>query len=130
MTQNVILATIKYILVEIILDILYFPVWWYSKGLLRVLRWAAGSASFHLQRRVALRIWLRNMFKPMYGDYSRDGRIISIVFRFIILIWKLISAGLWLVVLAVLVLVWVALPAAVVYYIVYQVTDMTFIGLS
>ncbi len=130
MSQNVILATIKYILVEIILDVLYFPVWWYSKGLLRAVRWARNSAAFHLQRRVALRIWLRNMFKPMYGDYSKEGRIISIAFRFIILIWKLIIAGLWIIVLWILVLLWIALPAAVVYYIVYQVTDINFIGLS
>ncbi|MFZ6036321.1 MAG: hypothetical protein ACOYUK_04210 [Patescibacteria group bacterium] len=130
MSQNIILATIKYILVDVLWDILYFPIWWYSKGLLRVIRFASESATFHLQRRVALGIWLKNMFKPMYGDMTREGRIISIVFRIIILFWKLLAAGLWLVVLFCAVVLWIVFPLVVIYYIVYQITDMPFMWLT
>ncbi|MBI5037804.1 MAG: hypothetical protein HZC01_03845 [Candidatus Kerfeldbacteria bacterium] len=126
MSQNIIFATLKYIAIEILWDILYFPIWWYSKGLVRAITRATESATFHLQRRVALGIWLRSMFKPMYGDATKEGRIISIVFRIIILGWKIIIAGLWIILLFLGVALWVALPIIIGYYIFFQVTDITF----
>lgn len=130
MSNNIFFATFKYIFVEILWDVVYFPIWWYSKGLVRVVKFCLNSAAFHLKRRVALRIWLKNMFKPMYGDYSKDGRIISFFFRIFILIWKLFSAVVWLLILFILFVVWIVLPLLVGYYLVYQTADIPFFSLS
>lgn len=128
MSDNILIATFKYILIEILWDIVYFPIWWYSKGLVRVARYCMNSASFHLTRRIAIGIWLRNMFKPMYGDYTREGRIISLFMRLVVLIWKLISSLVWLVILFVIFIFWITLPLLIIYYILYQTIDVPFFG--
>lgn len=124
MSENILVVTLKYIAIEIIWDIVYFPIWWYSKGLVRVYQYCINSATFHLTRRVALGIWLRSMFKPMYGDYTKEGRIISFFMRIVVLIWKLVSAVLWFIVLFVLLVAWVILPVVIVYFILYQLFDV------
>ncbi len=121
MSDNILVATIKYIAIEIIWDIIYFPVWWYSKGLVKAAIFCLQSARFHIHRRLALGIWLRNMFKPMYGDYTREGRIISIFMRMVVLVYKLIATILWLVCLFILFIAWIVLPILIIYYILYQV---------
>lgn len=126
MSNNILVATIKYIFIEIIWDIIYFPVWWYTKGLARVGRYCLQSAETQIKRRLALGVWISSMFKPMYGDTSVEGRIISGVMRFIVLIWKMILMIIWLAVLMVILLAWVLLPALVVYYLLYQVFNLPF----
>ncbi|MFH0805122.1 MAG: hypothetical protein V1916_02915 [Patescibacteria group bacterium] len=120
-SNNIFISTVRYIAVEVILDILYFPVWWYSKGLTRVGRYCLESAAFHVNRRVGLGIWVRSMFKPMYGDFTWEGRIISGFMRIFVLLWKLVSTVLWFALLVVTFLLWVLLPVAAVYLCLYQV---------
>ncbi|MDD5040627.1 MAG: hypothetical protein PHY34_05795 [Patescibacteria group bacterium] len=120
MSNNVLVQTLKYIAVEILWDIVYFPIWWYTKGFVRIYRYCSESANFHLHRRVALGIWLRSMFKPMYGDYTKEGRIISFFMRCVVLVWKLLSTVLWFLVLFLLICAWVILPLVIIYYILYQ----------
>lgn len=124
MSENILVTTLKYISIGIIWDIVYFPIWWYSKGLVRVYRYCINSAIFHLTRRVALGIWLRSMFKPMYGDYTKEGRIISVFMRLVVLIWKLLSTVLWFIVLFLLFIVWILLPIVIVYFILYQLYEV------
>ncbi len=124
MSDHVLIATLKYIAVEIIWDIIYFPIWWYSKGLVGVFQFCITSASFHVNRRMALGIWVKNMFRPMYGDYTREGRIISFFMRLVVLIWKLVGTVLWLIILILIFIVWIALPIAILYFILYQIFDV------
>ncbi|MFA5134378.1 MAG: hypothetical protein WC505_01165 [Patescibacteria group bacterium] len=130
MSDNVLIATLKYIAIEILWDIVYFPIWWYSKGLVRIGRYCLESAEFHVSRRLALGVWLRSMFKPMYGDYTKEGRIISFFMRVVVLVWKLIATVLWMCVLALIFFCWILLPFIIVYYILYQVFGVPFIPFS
>jgi len=130
MSDHILIATLKYIAVEIIWDVIYFPIWWYSKGLMRVINYCIESATFHVNRRMALGIWIKSMFKPMYGDYTREGRIISIFMRFVVLIWKLVSAVLWLVLLFIIFILWIALPLLIIYFILYQIYDVPLFFIS
>lgn len=106
----------KFILKHIILDTLYFPIWWYTSGLLRVLGWARDSLA-DVERMAALKIWIRSMFQPMFQDYTRSGRIISFFMRFILLIFKLLMVLIWTVFLAAIVLLYLALLPGIVYLI-------------
>ncbi|MDP2685353.1 MAG: hypothetical protein Q8P20_10065 [bacterium] len=124
MSDHILVATLKYIAVEIIWDVIYFPIWWYSKGLMGIINYCLESATFHVNRRMALGIWMKNMFKPMYGDYTREGRIISIFMRFFVLIWKMIGTVLWLVFLFVIFILWIILPLLIIYFILYQIFDV------
>jgi hypothetical protein len=126
MSNNVFVATIKYIFVEVLWDIVYFPIWWYTKGLARVARYCWQSVYTQAKRRLALGVWLSSMFKPMYGDYTVEGRIISGVMRFFVLIWKLILLVLWMIVLFAVLVLWIILPVAIVYYFLYQVFNLPF----
>ena len=108
-------------------DIIYFPIWWYTKGLKIIANYCIQSATFHVNRRLALGIWIKSIFKPMYGDYTREGRIISLFMRLIVLVWKLIATLLWLVVLFVLFVAWMVLPLVIIYFIIYQITDLSFV---
>ncbi len=124
---RIILAPIKYIAIEVIWDVIYFPIWWYTKGLIRVAKYCTTSASIHINRRLALGVWLRSMFKPMYGDYTKEGRIISFFMRIVVLFYKLVLTVVWLAVLCLVFVLWVVLPIVVIYYILYQVFGVSFI---
>jgi hypothetical protein len=50
------------------------------------------------------------MFKPMFQDYTKEGRIISFFMRLILLIFKLVGVVAWAVMLLALIIVWLALP--------------------
>lgn len=130
MFDNILVATFKYILIEILWDIIYFPVWWYTKGLKRVADYCLQSASEYIVRRLALKIWLASMFKPMYGDYTREGRIISLVMRVVVLVVKLVMMVIWLIILFIIFIIWLVLPLLIIYYILFQVFDIPLIFLK
>src|SRR3989344_9322023 len=87
--RNIGLVTARYIIVDLVGDIIYFPLWWYTQGLKKVVL----SFFFNLQstaRNLALRLLLLNILKPMFGQYDRAGRVISFFMRLVILIGRLL----------------------------------------
>ena len=80
----------KTIILDPILSLIYFPFWWYSVGLKNFL--------FFLKIKIqeiacpfVLKILFLNLAKPMYGDYTREGKIISFFMRLIHLFWRLLK---------------------------------------
>lgn len=100
-----------YIFKRIILDLLYFPLWWYTRGLLRILRWGRETIA-NAERQLALGIWLKAMFKPMFQDYTWEGRLVSFFMRAMLLIFKMVMFGAWVIAVAVMICMWLALPIA------------------
>jgi hypothetical protein len=89
MTKSLTGRTATFLLRELVGEILYFPVWWYSQGLRlawqRLIRqWA------RLYNRLGLRFLFANMGKPMYGDYTRSGKVISFFFRLFLVGWSML----------------------------------------
>lgn len=67
-------------------EFLSLPVWWYSDGLGRMLRWTFDAVKGAI-RFFDLNIWIKNLFVPMYGEESLSGRTISFGVRlFMVLI--------------------------------------------
>lgn len=101
------------------LSILSFPVWWYSEGL--QLAWRHCRERFrYVLRSTGLIIFLKNISQPLYGDTTRQGRIISVFIRVVLLGFILVYTGVRLVFAFLLFLVHiVALPAAII-MIIYQ----------
>lgn len=63
-----------------ILTFFYFPIWWYSKG---VIRWYAlwyGGVIF-IFKRSGVSVWIKNWLVPMFGQSDWQGRLISFVMR-------------------------------------------------
>ena len=57
-----------------------WPVWWYTRGLLFVVR-GGGSWIRSYSKSLALNVWMKNLFVPMYGMYDWQSRIISFFMR-------------------------------------------------
>lgn len=100
-------------------NILTFPIWWYGEGL--SLAWGHAKSQWGIiLRSTGLLIFLRNMAQPLYGDYTRSGRIISFFLRIFLLIFILVWTSLRLTVTLVAFLMHIfALPLVVV-MIIYQ----------
>jgi uncharacterized membrane protein len=84
--------------------------------LLKILRWS-GESLKDAERIAALRIWLKSMFKPMFQDYTREGRVISFFMRVVLLVFKLLMMIVWAVFLGVIILIWLGLPIVVIWLI-------------
>lgn len=100
----------KYAAVDVVGSFLYFPFWWYTKGMIR----AAGGCVRTVRgyaRQFGVGVWLKNLFVPMFGQYDTAGRIISFFMRLAALLYY----SLLLVVISILsfaaFLAWLALPA-------------------
>lgn len=105
-SSNVIITSIT---LNTIRRIIYFPVWWYSIGLKKRLIGLVQSIQtlFH---NLAITIMLKYLFKPMFGERSRSGRIISFFMRFLLLLWRLFLFLFLTGARIVLVVLWVILP--------------------
>ena len=108
------------ILVELIRDILYFPLWWYSKGLLKVLSWLR-KFLVNKQKSLALLIWIKNIHRPMYGQYDWPGLLISFFVRLFQILVRSIVMLFWLIIALVIFCLWITLPVFVIYEIIFQI---------
>lgn len=94
---------------EILGEILFFPIWWYTQGL----RWVGGVLGNHLagvEYRLGVRLMIKNIWRPMYGDRTRSGRVISFFMRLVLIIGKGLVLLVWASVIVALGLVWLAGP--------------------
>ena len=97
------------IILQILGEILYFPVWWYSIGFVR-----AAKSVFRFwkvqEESLGFRVWLKNIFVPMYGQRDIASRIISFVMRLVQIIFRGIVLLLWLVLVVLALIFWLAFP--------------------
>jgi hypothetical protein len=109
------------IIFQILGEIIYFPIWWYSVGFWRLLKNSWQFLS-HQEEILGFSVWAKNIFVPMYGQHDFAGRVISFLMRFI----QIIARGLVLAVLSVLVLVivsgWLALPFFLLFVTIFQIS--------
>ena len=100
---------LKSFIFDPIFAVLYFPVYWYGPGLLKRDK-GLGRRVRNLAHFLALRIMFINLFKPMFGEHTRSGRIISFFMRLILLGWRLILFVLGTIFWTILFLAWIFLP--------------------
>ncbi len=105
---------LQQVLLEIIFDLFYFPIWWYTFGMFRAARWSAGVFK-EGNDLLAPGIWLRNIFVPMFGQYDWQGRIISFFMRMIQIIFRSAALIVWLFVSTCLFVGYVFIPIIIVF---------------
>ncbi len=81
-TNNFPLNLVKYTIFDLAKHLLYWPLWWYTSGFLVTLK-SIGSHILTAWNSLALGVWLKNIFRPMYGQYDTASRIISFIMRLI-----------------------------------------------
>jgi len=103
-------------LLDEIKEILYFPVWWYSTGLLKVLKGSWGFVK-DFEETLAFWIWVKNLFVPMFGQRDIAGRLISIGLRLFQIFWKSIVLLIIIGLAFSFIIFWLVLPLAILYQI-------------
>lgn len=117
--MNILTSTLKFVLIDIIGDFLYWPIWWYTVGLKDRLI----SSALQIKKTWAslgLGIWIKNIFTPMYADRSFAGRLISFFARIIILTWRLIWFFFWSIFILLFLAIWILAPIAIVWMIIHH----------
>ncbi len=97
-----------------ILDFFYFPFWWYTKGLKDVLLWSFKKI-LNGEKTLGLRIWMMNLFHPMYGVTDWQGKIISFFMRLIQIFFRSILFLIWIFFIFLLFSIWLVAPVFVIY---------------
>ncbi len=97
------------ILLSLVFEIVYFPIWWYSVGLYRhlkniwrFLRNQEKSLGFH--------VWLKNIFVPMYGQTDWAGRLISFLVRLVQVIGRGLILLVWIIFCFIALILWLVIP--------------------
>lgn len=95
--------------VDLLGSVAWFPVWWYTAGFalaaqkaLAMLRYRANAYAF--------KVWIRNFFTPMYGQYDWTGRLVSVFMRFVVLVGRSIAIVVEATVYGVGLIMWAAAP--------------------
>lgn len=102
------------VLIDEIKTILYFPIWWYTSGLLNVFK-LAGSIIVNMDETLGFRIWVKNLFVPMFGQRDFAGRAISLFLRLFQIIVRGLVLLLIILLALILVVIWLLLPIFVLY---------------
>jgi hypothetical protein len=108
------LIVFQRLIIEFFLDILYFPVWWYTGGIghhFYVCRGLFRDGN----RALAPGLWLRNIFVPMFGQQDWQGRIVGFFMRFINVVGRSIMLLVWFVVVVGVFFLWIFFPVFVGY---------------
>lgn len=100
-------------------DIFFFPVWWYSFGLFEFLI-KIKEFIVNKERALALSVWAKNIFTPMFGQNDWQGYLISFFIRSVQVIFRGLIMIFWLIVAMIFLCIWLALPALVIYQILFQ----------
>jgi hypothetical protein len=112
MTQNIVIQALKSIFIDIIGEVLFFPIWWYTQGLKRTTLWMWNSI-IGSARNLALPSMFKSLFKPMFGQTDRQGRLISFFMRIILTISRLILFIILLFFNLLVLIFWIGLPMLV-----------------
>lgn len=83
-------AVARLVFVDLLGSIAWFPVWWYSTGMMKVLHSVRDTLNYRV-RSYAFAIWIKNFFVPMYGQYDIAGRLVSVLMRFVVLVGRSIA---------------------------------------
>ena len=119
MENNNVFINIGKIIISFLWDIVYFPLWWYTKGLGNLLI-GIGSFLATKERKLALFVWIKNITKPMYGERSFQGIIISFFMRLFQIIFRSIVLFFWMIAGILLICVWLATPLFILFQIYLQ----------
>ncbi len=107
------------IFVTALKDVAFFPVWWYTTGLFRTINLCHNALAGY-SRSLGVKIWLQNLFVPMFGQNDWQSRIISFFMRLIQIIGRIFLVIVWGLFLGLLFLAYfvgpVVLGVALLYY--------------
>jgi hypothetical protein len=106
--------TIRFLIVDTIVSIVWFPVWWYTTGTMKVLRMIGREVS-SLAQTLNLRVLWKFLFKPMFGQTDIASRIISFCVRIVHFCVLTVFSVIVTLGLLLLLIIWLLLPPFILY---------------
>jgi hypothetical protein len=76
------------------LQLILFPLWWYTTGIRLLWQWVKKRFGYRLHGS-GFTLFVRHLAEPLYGDYTRSGRLISLFLRLFLLLFKTLALGLY-----------------------------------
>jgi hypothetical protein len=113
--------TLTKIFTDIFIDIVFFPFWWYSLGLVKVVRKLVDFIA-DKEKSLALSVWIKNIFTPMYGQRDIQGFLISFFIRLIQIIFRSLILLFWTIIALIIFWLWLLAPILIIYQIIRQFT--------
>jgi len=106
--------------IQILLDFVYFPLWWYTLGFLRFLN---GVGGFLRDQWIIIGAgtWIKNLFTPMYGQRDFVGRAISFVIRIFQIIFRFLAFLFFAVLSFLAIIFWLLILPTVIYLIFFRI---------
>lgn len=102
-------AFARFLFIDLLGSLAWFPIWWYTTGLKKMISWCIDGLNYRIKQ-YSFKIWLKNFFVPMYGQYDWQGRAISIFMRFVVIVGRGIALTAEAIIYMVLILVWMIVP--------------------
>lgn len=103
-----------FIVKDIIWNVVYFPLWWYTRGLLRILQMIKREIG-GVARMLHLPTLFKYLLKPMYGYTDIVSRIISFYVRIVQFVVLLAFTLVVVAGLLVLLVIWMLAPVITIY---------------
>lgn len=99
---------------EFILDLVYFPLWWYTGGVKHAGKFCIGLLQDG-NMNLAPGLWAKNIMVPMFGQTDLQGRLMSVFMRFVNVVGRSIGLFIWSIVVLCVFVLWWLFPVFVVY---------------
>lgn len=112
-------TTLGKILADIFKDIVFFPFWWYSIGLIKTSKRLIDFVA-DKEKSLALFVWLKNIFTPMYGQSDWQGHLISFFIRLVQIFFRSLILIFWIIIALTAFWLWLVVPVLVIYMIIVQ----------
>ena len=103
------LLILQRLFLEALVDLFYFPVWWYTGGV-KYIAFKCLNLFKAGNRYLSPGVWLINIAVPMYGQYDWQGRIVSFFMRLVQVIARTAALTVWMLFCLFLLMVWLLWP--------------------
>lgn len=108
------------IILEFLVKILYFPLWWYGVGLIKKIKSLFNFLEAK-EEELGLGVWAKNILVPMYGQRDFAGRAISFCVRLVQVIIRSIILIFWFILALLALLIWLFFPPMLVIALIFQI---------
>lgn len=119
MSQPLLVQATKRLVIDTVMGVVGFPLWWYTRGLSQFARFVWRTLSDY-QATLGIVVWVKNIFVPMYGSYDIPGRIISFFMRLAMIAFRGVALIVLLVVAVFVLVLYLALPVLMALMILYH----------
>ena len=102
-------AIALFLFIDFMSSLAWFPFWWSISVLIKMIGWCIDGLHYRIKQ-YSFKIWLKNFFVPMYGQYDWQGRAISVFMRLVVIIGRGIALAAEGVIYFVLILCWMIIP--------------------